>query len=185
MIILLFWKFFTPAVADGFPIGFEWQQVISILQDSSRHSDRYQQCSSLVGLYSFSNFQVLQVMYYFLMTVLRVPIGITVNFMFHSFFNSLAMSTSFFSLSFNFTLWSAKFTIQQVLPPFFFCWLSLGLVIWLRLGNMIVSQNSTSLCVSFSGTDFGLCIYHLFVWSNLNFLPSSRWITFPTQSCLI
>ena len=30
-----------------------------------------------------------------------------------------------------------------------------------------------------------MCIYHLFVWSNLNFLHNSRWITFPTQSCLV
>ena len=31
--------------------------------------------------------------------------------------------------------------------------------------------------MSFSRTEAGLCIYHLFVWSNLNFLP--------TQSCLV
>ena len=36
-----------------------------------------------------------------------------------------------------------------------------------------------------SRTDSGLCIYHLFVWSNFNFLHNSRWITFPTQSCLV
>ena len=33
--------------------------------------------------------------------------------------------------------------------------------------------------------DSGLCKYHLFVWSNLNFLLNSLWITFPTQTCLI
>ena len=55
-------------------------------------------------------------------TVPRTPItnGIMVTFMFHSFFNSLASLRylSFFSLSFNFTLWSigtAKSTILQVL----------------------------------------------------------------------
>ena len=37
----------------------------------------------------------------------------------------------------------------------------------------------------FPGTGAGLCIYHLFVWSNLNFLHISQWITFPTQSCLV
>ena len=42
-----------------------------------------------------------------------------------------------------------------------------------------------SLCVLFSRTGAGLCIYHLFVWSNLNFLRISQWITFPTQSCLV
>ena len=30
-----------------------------------------------------------------------------------------------------------------------------------------------------------LYIYHLFVWSNLNFLHNTQWITFPTQSCLV
>ena len=60
-----------------------------------------------------------------LVTVPRAPItiGIMVTFMFYSFCNSLARSRyiSFFSLSFNFTLWlagTAKFTILQVL---FFC----------------------------------------------------------------
>ena len=38
-----------------------------------------------------------------------------------------------------------------------------------------------SFCVSFSRTGAGLCIYHLFVWSNLNFLHISQWITLPTQ----
>ena len=58
-----------------------------------------------------------------LVTVLRTPIiiGIIVTFMFHSFFfNSLTRSRYlfFFSLSFNYILWSAgaaKFTILQVL----------------------------------------------------------------------
>ena len=30
-----------------------------------------------------------------------------------------------------------------------------------------------------------LCIYHLFVWSNFNFLHISQWITLPTQLCLV
>ena len=37
----------------------------------------------------------------------------------------------------------------------------------------------------FSRTDAELCIYHLFVWSNLNFLHISQWIPLPTQSCLV
>ena len=38
--------------------------------------------------------------------------------------------------------------------------------------------------MSFSKTGAGLCIYHLLVWSNLNFLHISQWITLPTQLCL-
>ena len=60
-----------------------------------------------------------------LVTLPRAPItnGITVTFMFHCFFNSLARSRYLllFSLSFNFTPWSdwtAKSTIPQVLSFF-------------------------------------------------------------------
>ena len=42
-----------------------------------------------------------------------------------------------------------------------------------------------NLGVSFSTTDSVLCIYHLFLWSKLNFLHNSQWITLPTQSCLV
>ena len=35
------------------------------------------------------------------------------------------------------------------------------------------------MCISFSRMDSGLSIHHLFVWSNLNFLQNSQWITFP------
>ena len=50
---------------------------------------------------------------------------------------------------------------------------------WPRLGNPFVCH--WSLFVSFSG----LYIYYLFVWSNLNFLHISQWITLPIQSCLV
>ena len=117
-----------------------------------------------------------------LLTVPRAPItiGITVTFMFHSFFNSLARSRYlyFFSLSFTFTLWSAgtaKYTILQVL--FFLLIIirsgRLGEIRW----SVCILKSQRSLCVSFSKTDSGLCIYHLFVWSNLNFLHSAQWIT--------
>ena len=48
-----------------------------------------------------------------------------------------------------------------------------------------MSKSKRSLCVSFSRIDAGLCIYYLFVWSNLNLLHNSLRITFPTQSCLV
>ena len=125
-----------------------------------------------------------------LVTVPNAPIsiGIIVTFMFHYFFNSLARSRylSFFSHSFSFILWSAgtaKSTILQIL---------LLLLIIIRSGllaeirwSVCMSKSHRSLCVSFSRTDAGLCIYHLFVWSNLNFLLISQWITLPTQSCLV
>ena len=117
-----------------------------------------------------------------LVTVLNAPIiiGIIVTCMFHSFFISLARSRylSFFSHSFSFILWTArsvKLTILQVLS---------GLLAEIRW-SVYMSKSHRSLCVSFSRTGAGLCIYHLFVWSNLNFLHISHWITLPTQSCLV
>ena len=57
----------------------------------------------------------------------------------------------------------------------------LNLVVWPRWS--VCFPRST--CVSFSRRDSVLCLYHLFVWSNFNFLLNSQWITLPTQSCLV
>ena len=48
-----------------------------------------------------------------------------------------------------------------------------------------VCMSHRSLCVSFTRTGAGFCIYYLFVWSSLNFLHISLWTTLPTQSCLV
>ena len=48
-----------------------------------------------------------------------------------------------------------------------------------------MSKSHRSLCVSFSRTDAGLCVYHLLEWSNLNCLHISQWITLPIQSYLV
>ena len=57
------WEFFTWALADGFILEFERQQVSSYLHDSLRYSDRSQLCSRLDGLHSSRYFQVLQSRY--------------------------------------------------------------------------------------------------------------------------
>ena len=120
-----------------------------------------------------------------LVIVPKVPItmGTIVTFMLHSFFNSLARSRylSFFSLSFRFILWSAgtaKSTILQIL--FFFVDYYKAGICW----SVCMLKSHRSLCLSFSRTGAGLCIYHLFGWSNWNFLHISQWITLPNQSCL-
>ena len=56
--------------------------------------------------------------------------------------------------------------------------------VWPTLGDPFLCQSPIGVYVSFSGTATGFCIYPLFVWSNLNFLHISQWITLPTQSCL-
>ena len=120
-----------------------------------------------------------------------ITIGIIVTFMIHSFFNSIARwrYLSFFSFSFSFSLWSvgtAKSTTWLVL---FFLLLLLitmrsGLLAEIR-GSVCLSKFQSSLCVSFPRTAARLGIYHLFVWSNLNFMHISQSITLPTLSCLV
>ena len=111
-----------------------------------------------------------------LVTVPKAPItiGIIVTFMFHNFFSSLARSRylSFFSHSFSFILWCPQFSNFSSFFLFFLLLLFIirsGLLAEIRWSNCM-STSHRSLCESFSRTDAGLCIYHLFVWSNLNFL---------------
>ena len=61
----------------------------------------------------------------------------------------------------------AKSTFLKVL---FFLLITIrsGLLAKIRW-SVCMLKSQKSLCVSFSMTDAGLCIYHLFVWSNLNF----------------
>ena len=104
-----------------------------------------------------------------LVTVQRaaIIISITITFMFISFFfhfSSKAWYLSFFSLSFNFTLWSAGTTKSTILQVILFCWQLQGLVIWLRLGDQFVSQNPSGVCVSHSPGEmldwtYNICSY--------------------------
>ena len=127
-----------------------------------------------------------------LVTARRAPIiiGITITFIFHSFFNYLVRTQylSFFSFSFNFTLWlagTAKSIILQVLSFFFID----NYKIWLfgrdKVICLYVNIPLKSEWVRFSRTDAGFCRYYLLVWSNLNFLHIFQWITLPTQLYLV
>ena len=120
-----------------------------------------------------------------LVIVPKAPIPIT--FMFHSFFNSLARSRNitFFSHSFRFILWSARTAKSTILQILFFLLIIIrsGLLVGIRW-SVCRLKSYRSLCVSFSRTGAGLCINHLLVWSNLNFLHNSQWITLLSQSCL-
>ena len=113
-----------------------------------------------------------------------ITIGTIVTFMFHSFFNSLARSRylSFFSHSFRFILWSTGTESRQFYKPTFFVDYS-GLLAGIRW-SVCILKSHRSLCVSFSLTGVGLCIYHFLACLNLNFLHISEWITLPTQLCL-
>ena len=115
-----------------------------------------------------------------------ITIGTIVTFMFYSFFNSLARSRyfSFFSFSFRFILWSTGTTKSTVLQILFFLLIVIrsGLLTGIR-SSIWMLKSHRSLSVSFSRTGAGLCIYHLLIWSNLNFLHISQGIPLPTQSC--
>ena len=123
-----------------------------------------------------------------LFTVPNAPIttGIIVTCMFHSFFNSLARSSTYRS----FHILSVLFCGQPEQESRLFCKFSFlliiiksGLLAGIRLSICMLKSHRSS-CVAFSWTGAGLCIYHLLVLSNLNFLHISQWITLPTQSCL-
>ena len=58
-----------------------------------------------------------------------------------------------------------------------------GLLVEVR-SSVWMSKSNRCLCVSFFRTGAGLCVYHLFVWLNLNFSHISQWITLPTKCYL-
>ena len=105
--------------------------------------------------------------------------------MFHRFFSSLARFRylSLFLLFFHFypvTWWNGKVCYSAG---------SLFLLTITRSGfldeirsSVCISKFQRILCVSFSRMHSGLRIHHLFVWSNLNFLPNFQWIIFLIQS---
>ena len=101
-------------------------------------------------------------------TVLRVPItiGITVTFIFHSFFNSLARFNylSFLTIfQFYFVVcWDSK--VHNFARSLFFLILLLGLVVWPRLGDPFICQNPIGVCASHSqgeilGCAYIICLY--------------------------
>ena len=114
--------------------------------------------------------------------------------MFHSFFQfpcKVEVLILFFTF---FQLYSVvsrdskvdNFTNSRFLGFYLFIFFFFScLVFWPRLGDPSVCQSPIGIHVSFSWAGAGLCIYHLFVWSNLNILRLSKWITLPTQSCLV
>ena len=109
-----------------------------------------------------------------LMCLRSVPItaGITVIFMFHKGFSSLTRSR-YLSL---FSLFSVLTCSQPEWQSPLFGRFSFFLLNFTRSGRLAelrwsvcISQFRRSLWVSFSCADSGLCTYHSFFWSNLNF----------------
>ena len=134
-----------------------------------------------------------------IVTISLITVGITVTFMFHSFFSSHARSKGlyFFFACFychsglcrygkiHYSTDSAFSSLYiyiyiYIYFFFFFGWLSLGLVVWIVLGDPFVTQNPGKFCASYSSRRILVCAsttcsYELFyIFSS--FPPSiSRW----------
>ena len=106
-----------------------------------------------------------------------ITIGIIVTFMFHIFFNSLARSRYFLFTFFQFYSVVCRGSKVDNFADFLFFFLLIIIRSGLRAEirwSVCISKSHRSLCVSFSWTGAGLCIYHLLAWSNLNFLHISQ-----------
>ena len=80
---------------------------------------------------------------------------------------------SFFALSYNYTLWSARHKTPKFSKFSFF------LLIIIKSGRL--AEIRWSVCMSKSERSLRIS----FVWSNSDLLPNSQWITLLTQSCLV
>ena len=132
-----------------------------------------------------------------LVTVPRVLVinDITVSFMFHNFFNSQARSKYFYFFFAFFQLYSVvsrDSKVHNLFGKFSFFFLFFLVLIITRSGRLAeirwsvcISKFHKSLCISFSRIDSELWIYHLFEWSNFNFLHNSKWINKLTKSRLV
>ena len=107
-----------------------------------------------------------------------ITVIITGIFIFNSLFSSLARS--WYSSSFSFLILLGGLQERQ------------GSLFGTRCGRLAefrwsvcISKSQKILCVSFSSTNSGLSINHLFVWSNSNSLHNSQWIAFFTQLLLV
>ena len=86
------------------------------------------------------------------------------------FFNSRARSSylSLFSLSFDFTLWSAGTAKSTICKFSFFCSLLLGLLVWPRLGDPFASQNFRGVCVCRSPGQILACVYTMYSYGQIS-----------------
>ena len=124
-----------------------------------------------------------------LITIPNAPItiGIIVTFIFHIFFQFPCKVEVLILL---FTFFQFYFVVNRDSKVDNFANSLFFLLIIIRSSllaevkwSVCMSKSHWCLCVSFSRTDVGLRIYHLFIWSNIDFLHISQWITLPTQSC--
>ena len=116
-------------------------------------------------------------------SIVNVPSApITITFMLHRFFSSRARSrfSSLFTFFFSFTLLSAGTAMSTIRPvPLFLLTITRSSRLVEINWFICISKSQRMLYISFSRTYSWLCIYDLFIWSNLNFLHNSQSITLP------
>ena len=151
----------------------------------AQYSGQSQQCCHLGCLHSSSHFQVL---YQSFSDCNGRANYITITFIFHSFFSSLRDLGAYISFCFPSVLPCSQLERQNPLFgglsffsfSFFFFFLPIT-----RFGHLAEISWSVGISKSQRKDGFELCIYHFFIWSNLNFMHNSQWITFPAQLCLV
>ena len=120
----------------------------------------------------------------------RTPPDVTISFVFHRVF--FQFSSKVYVLNSHFVFFYFQLVVSRdarvhflasSLFSFLFLFFFFFLLTFTRSGRLAKIKWSV-FCVTFFTAESWLCIYHLFVGSNLYFLHNSQWITFPTQSCL-
>ena len=158
------WKFFKPTLADTSFIGVcvtaniqRWSllNILAVLNNAAvwMVSIRHPIFKSSIPFTKS------------LWAVPSAPIrtDITVTFMFHSFFCSLARSLFFLFLIFtHWSAWTAKTTIRQVLFSFLLIITRSGFLAEIRY-FVCISEFQTIFCISFSRKKSGLSSKHLLV----------------------
>ena len=160
---LLFFEFFTPALADGFSLEFDWHLVSSNILDSSQYSGRSQKCRNMDDFLSplISKFSSLCTNP--LVTVPRAifTTGFAITFMFYSLFFSIPLQGLGTYVDFAFFQFYSVVSRQSIVHnragSFFYG--RLAEIRW----SVCISKSPRSLFILFSRTDFVLCIYHFFV----------------------
>ena len=162
LLLLLLLEFFSSVLPDGLSLEFEWQQVSSSLQDSSQYSGW-----SLDGLHSSSNFQVLYSLWKSFSYWTESANDNWYNC--HPYVFSIPKQGRGTYPSFH--ILSDLYCGQPGQQSSQFCkfsFLCVLIIIRSRLlaeirWSVCMSKSHRSLCESFSRTDTGLYIYHLFV----------------------
>ena len=152
-------------------------EVSSSLQDSYQFSDRLQQCCCLDVVSSCPPISKFSNPFTNLLGIVpraKITIGITVSFMFHYWFSSSAALD--IHLSFRVICCCMSGRQRPLFGRFFFCctWQSLGVVVWLRLGDRFfylkIPQSYYYLCYYYYYYYYNPCYFSL-----PRFLGSFHW----------